>query len=160
MHSEKNHLADVVSMHIPSSVPVQLPWPCYSSGPPLETFFPAASSERERGSWLTWTPGGPSRVALATDSTFKGFPLPCRVLLIGEDGWSGLPCATFYADAACASGRGGSPEGKEEERPVVFDCTINVPSLWARVTLMVCRPTEDERLSVKTRMSSIFRHER
>lgn len=70
---------------------------------------------------MTWTPGGPSRVELATDSTSTGLPLPCHVLLIGEDGWSGLACATFYADAACASGRGGSQEGKEEARPVVFD---------------------------------------
>lgn len=59
-------------------------------------------------------------------------------------------------------------EGAKKERKrsglwssTALDCqSINVPSLWARVTLMVCRPTEDERLSVKTRMSSIFRHER
>ncbi|KAK7801346.1 hypothetical protein U0070_005829, partial [Myodes glareolus] len=52
-------------------------------------------------------------------------------------------------------------EGAKKERKrsglwssTALDCrSINVPSLWARVMLMVCRPTEDERLSVKTRMS-------
>jgi hypothetical protein len=93
-----------------------------------------------------------------------GFPLPCHILLIGENGWSGATGATFYSDAACAwEGEGAK---KERKRCSLWsltppDCgSINFSRLWARVRLMVCRPREDERLSMKTRMSSVFRHER
>lgn len=52
----------------------------------------------------------------------------------------GVTGATFYSDAACALGRGGSQEGKEEVQPVVFDST----RLWIYKFLQAVGPSETD----------------